>query len=60
MIERNKSGNGFMGNLVFGVAQLVDGLVRVLSLGALYTRLPLEVSKYQAKRRGLALRRMQK
>ena len=49
MIEKNRHPGGRLGNLLFGVACIVDGLVRTISIGFLHTRLPCEVSKYQAK-----------
>jgi hypothetical protein len=50
MIERNKHHAGRIGNILFGVASILDGLVRVLSFGFLHTRFPIELSKAQAKR----------
>jgi hypothetical protein len=50
MIERNLNAAGRLGNIVFGVAQLADGMVRVLSLGFLHTRFPVTVSRWQAYR----------
>jgi hypothetical protein len=50
MIERNRHPSGRLWNLLFGLAQATDGLVRVLSLGFLHTRLPLVVSRSQASR----------
>jgi len=50
MIQRNRNAAGRWGNMVFGLAQLADGVVRVLSLGFLHTRLPLNVSRWQALR----------
>lgn len=50
MIERNLHAAGRRANVLFGVAELVDGLVRVLSLGFLHTRLTLIVSRWQMRR----------
>ena len=50
MIQRNRNAAGRWGNMVFGLAQLADGVVRVLSLGFLHTRLPVNVSRWQALR----------
>lgn len=49
MIQRNKHAAGRFANIIFGLANVVDGLVRAGSLGMLHTTLPLKVSKYQAK-----------
>ena len=49
MIERNRHPTGRLGNMAFGAANLIDGAVRVLSLGFLHTRLPLNVSRLQAR-----------
>ena len=50
MIERNLNAAGRRANVLFGVAELVDGLVRVLSLGFLHTRLCLIVTRWQVRR----------
>jgi hypothetical protein len=50
MIERNKNRAGRIGCMLFGLANIVDGLIRFLSFGFLHTRLPVELSKFQAKR----------
>lgn len=50
MIERNKHPAGRLSNMVFGCAAVCDGLVRVVSLGFLHTRLTLNWSRRQAKR----------
>jgi hypothetical protein len=49
MIERNRNAGGRLGTVLFGLANIVDGLVRVLSFGFLHTRLPLTLAKWQAK-----------
>lgn len=49
MIERNRNQSGRRWNIVFGVACLIDGLVRVGSLGYLHSNLPLAVSRLQTK-----------
>jgi len=59
MIERNRNPAGCLSNIVFGVASLLDGLVRVVSLGWLHTRLPVNVSRWQAKSHIKALKRRQ-
>jgi len=50
MIERNLNAAGRRANVLFGVAELIDGLVRVLSAGFLHTRLTLIVSLWQMRR----------
>lgn len=50
MIERNLNAAGRRANVLFGVAELMDGLVRILSLGFLHTRLTLIVSRWQIRR----------
>lgn len=49
MIERNRHPTGRSGNVLFGLAELSDGAVRVLSLGFLHTRLLTTVTRWQAK-----------
>lgn len=50
MIKRNRNAAGRVGNIVFGLAQLIDGIVRVLSLGFLHTSAPVTVSRWQTLR----------
>ena len=50
MLERNLNAAGRRANVLFGAVELVDGLVRVLSLGFLHTRLTLIVSRWQVRR----------
>ena len=50
MVERNLNAAGRRANVLFGVAELMDGLVRILSLGFLHTRLTLIVSRWQIRR----------
>jgi hypothetical protein len=50
MIERNLNAAGRRANVLFGFVELVDGLVRILSLGFLHTRLTLIVSRWQVRR----------
>ena len=59
MIERNRNPAGRLSNVVFGLASLLDGLVRVVSLGWLHTDLPLSVSRWQVKSHIKALKRRQ-
>jgi len=58
MIERNLNEAGRRANVLFGVVELIDGLVRVLSLGFLHTRLCVIVTRWQV-RRAFANRRGQ-
>ena len=48
-IERNKHPAGRIGCMVFGLAQIGDGLVRVLSLGFFHSTFPSTVSRNQAR-----------
>jgi hypothetical protein len=48
VIERNRSPYGHWGNFLFGLATLLEGLIRVLSLGYVHGNhrfTPLQVSK---------------
>ena len=45
MIERNHHPAGRVFNMLFGLCQVADGLIRVLSLGYLHSRLTLTVSR---------------
>ena len=49
-IERNLHPAGRVSNIKFGLAQVADGIVRVLSLGYLHTSIPVTVSRNQARR----------
>ncbi len=49
MIQLNKNAAGRRANIVFGLVTLIDGLVRVFSLGFLHTTLPLNTSRKQTK-----------
>lgn len=50
MIERNRNPAGKLFNLLFGLSEIADGLIRVVSLGYLHSRFALEVSKRAVKR----------
>lgn len=50
MIERNLNPAGRISNMVFGLAAITDGLVRVLSLGFLHSRFTLTVARHNALR----------
>lgn len=45
MIERNRHPAGRVFNTLFGLCQVADGFIRVLSLGYLHSRLTLTVSR---------------
>ena len=49
MIQRNKHSAGRLSNVVFGLMQVGDGLVRVLSLGFAHSTLVLDYSRRQAR-----------
>ena len=53
----NKNPSGKLSTVVMGVCQIVDGLVRILSLGYLSTRLPLDYASFSIKRHFEKLRR---
>ena len=44
-IERNKNPAGRTNNMVFGLCQLADGFVRVVSFGFLHTRFPIDQAR---------------
>ena len=48
-IQRNQNQAGRVWNMVFGLACVVDGLIRLVSLGFLHTTLCLDVARKQAK-----------
>ena len=50
MIERNHNPAGRLYNLLFGLCEIVDGLIRVTSLGYLHSRLTLELSRRTAEK----------
>ncbi len=54
-IQINKHPSGRISNIVFGVLGVLDGLVRILSLGFLHSTFLLDYTRYQA---GLSIRRM--
>ena len=56
-IERNLNPVGRMNNISFGLCQLIDGLVRVLSLGFLHTNLPLIHARETASKHFAQLKR---
>jgi len=49
MIFRNKNPCGRRWIILLGLAEVVDGIVRILSFGHYSTRLPLIVSRNEAK-----------
>lgn len=48
MIYVNKNPSGKLWNFIMGVAELADGVVRVVTLGFLCTKFPLIASRKQA------------
>ena len=48
-IERNVHAAGRVWNMVFGIACVIDGLIRLTSFGFLHTTLCLDVARKQAK-----------
>lgn len=53
MVERNKAPYGNLGNFLFGLSTLIDGLIRVISFGFLHGThrfTPLSVSRFLTKR----------
>ena len=48
MLFFNKNPAGKFWNALFGIAQIVDGIVRVLTFGYVATTLPLVTSRKQA------------
>lgn len=55
----NKNPQGKVTNLVFGLAEIIDGLIRLFSLGFVATTAPLDVSRQAAKRFGKQMREKQ-
>lgn len=49
-IELNKHPAGRISNIVFGICQIADGLVRICSFGFAHSRWTLNFSKWQARR----------
>ena len=56
--ERNYHSSGRIANIRFGLAHLVDGLVRVLSLGFMHTRFPSNVSRNETIRQINKMRKL--
>lgn len=49
MIFLNRHPGAWAFRLLFALAQIADGVVRLLSFGVLATQFPITVSKYHAK-----------
>ena len=47
-ISKNINEAGKLGGIIFGLCQIGDGVVRVLSLGWLFTSLPIDCARKQA------------
>ena len=50
MIERNRNPAGRLFNMLFGLCEVADGLIRVASLGYLHSRLTLALSRRAAEK----------
>jgi hypothetical protein len=50
MIKIDKNPAGRISNIFFGLCVVIDGIIRIVSLGFLSTNLPLQFSRIQAKR----------
>ena len=48
-INHYRSPSGYLSNVVFGLCEVCDGLVRILSLGYACTTLTLDYSRRQAR-----------
>lgn len=55
-IERNKHISGRISNIHFGLCQIADGLVRVLSFGFLHSTFTLDQARNAARKRLEALK----
>lgn len=49
MIFRNRHPGAWAFRLIFALAQIADGVVRLVSFGVLATHFPVTVSKYHTK-----------
>ena len=49
-VERNRHPAGKLFNMLFGVCQVADGLIRLVSLGYLHTRLPATAARKAAEK----------
>lgn len=47
-IERNRHPGGRFCNVIFGLCQITDGLIRTLSAGFLHSTAPLDWARLQA------------
>lgn len=50
MIHQNKHPSGRFGNILFGLCEVIDGVVRVMSAGYAHTNLLCFVTRYQARK----------
>lgn len=50
MIHQNKHPSGRFSNFLFGLCQLLDGVVRVISAGYAHTNLMCLVTRYQSRK----------
>lgn len=54
MIQRNHTRGGHVGSMGLGVCNIVDGAVRVLSVGILHSTFALDFARWLARRRLLS------
>lgn len=60
MIHKNLNSAGRIANMIFGLAEILDGLVRTLSFGFYHSTVTSSVSKWQAKRHIQLLKKSRK
>ena len=56
-IQRNLHPSGRLNNIHFGICQVADGLVRVLSCGFLHSTFTLDQAREVARKRLIALKK---
>jgi hypothetical protein len=56
-VYQNKNPSGRLNNMGFGLSAVIDGLIRVLSLGYLHTTFTLDYARNTAKNRFVKLKR---
>ncbi len=58
LIHLNRNPAGLLANIIFGIAEIADGLLRLFSLGTVCSRLPLEVSRVSTARQFAKMRKL--
>ena len=58
LLHRNRNPAGLFVNIIFGIAEIADGLLRLASLGTVCSRLPLEVSRISTARQFAKMRKL--